>query len=109
MTNWARYQKELWGYEVIETEHGFVTYADLGEAVWVVDCWVDPDFRREGLAKSLVHQVETRARTAGKQRLLARIDVTQARPESSLQAQLAYGFVPFSADQGKIWLRRELV
>ncbi len=109
MSMWANYQKEVWGFETLENEKGFVSYQVLEDAIFITDIYVEPDFRRSGIAWEFADEIAEMARAQGKQRLLGRVDVTQADSATSLKAQLAYGFVPFSAEQGKIWLRKELI
>lgn len=102
----AQYQKELWGYETLENEKGFIRFQVHEKHVFLADIWVAPDFRREGEASRLTRQVEDLALEQGKQHLVSRVDVTQGGASASLAGHLAYGFVPYGAESGKIWLKK---
>jgi GNAT superfamily N-acetyltransferase len=109
MSLFAAYQKELWSYETIEVEAGFICYQEFPEHIYLAELYVSPDLRRSGLATRLTKQVENLAREKRKRHLISRIDLAQGGSAESLRAHLAYGFSPYLAEAGKIWLKKELI
>lgn len=104
---WAAYQKELWGYETLEVESGFIVYKVFDDHIFLVELYVSPEFRREGLGSRLTKEIEALAKKLDKKTLASRIDITQGGAADSLKAHLAYGFVPYLAESGKIWMKKE--
>lgn len=51
MTNYAMYLKEREGIDTIENEKGFLTYKVKDDEMWVYDCYVRPEFRRDNVAR----------------------------------------------------------
>jgi len=48
---------------------GFASWAQTGQTIELEDLFVDPDYRRRGLATALVHRIATVVRARGAQRL----------------------------------------
>lgn len=107
-SQWARYKAETSGTCFIEHEYGFISYSMLPDAIYLEDIWIDPAQRKSGLGAALVAQAEAEGLKMGKQVSLAVINLTSATCADSLKAHLAIGFVPCLAQDGKIWLRREI-
>ena len=105
---WARYCAETEGAETIENETGFVTFVSFPDHIFIRECYVIPVCRQSGVGTLFMQELEALARERGLELLITSVNVTSNTCGLSLQAQLSYGFVPFSADQGKIWLRKSV-
>jgi len=105
---WARYCEEVEGAETIENETGFITFIEFPNYIFVRDCYVIPLCRQSGVASLFMLELETLARERNKPLLITNVNVTSNTCGLSLRAQLNYGFVPFQAEQGKIWLRKQV-
>lgn len=106
---WIRYQRELRDVQALEKEYGFVYYTILPTKVLhIEDVWIHPDFRSSGKTRELLAELEEIGRTSGCTQFLGHIDVISKTCTDSLRMQLALGFVPFSAEAGRIWLKRDI-
>ena len=105
---WADYQAETWGAKTIEQDEGFICFQTFPEHLYVQEIYVRPECRKEGVASKLAAKVEQIAVALGKSALTAKVDTAQRTAALSMQAQLGYGFVPFHAEGGIVWFRKEL-
>lgn len=108
MSLFAEYYKEISGAEVIELEGAFASIIEQPEAYYIHEFYVKPELREQGIGTSLMRKIEGFAAERHKKLLLSSVDLGMRTAALSLKAQLAYGFVPFSAEQGKIFLRKEV-
>ena len=107
-SHWALYKSETTETHFIEHEYGFISYSLLPDALFLEDIWIAPEHRKSGLGAALVAQAEEVGREAGKQTSLALIHLSSKTSTESLKAHLTVGFLPFLAEDGKIWLRRAI-
>lgn len=105
---WHDYVRERLGHEVYQTDHGFVTYSIKGEACEIIDIYVQPDKRREGIGWQMANEVTRKALEAGCKRLIGFVWFGTAGAEDSMQAQLAYGFKLNHSDGQRIILVKEI-
>lgn len=105
---WARYREETSQTKFIEVEHGFISYSLLPECIYLEDIWIAPEHRKSGLGLELVEQAEVIGRAEGKPFSLAVVNLENPVAATSLKAHLAVGFLPFSAEGNKIWLKRSI-
>lgn len=108
MSLFAEYYKEISGAEVLEIEGAFASIIEQAEAYYIHEFYVKPELREQGIGTSLMRKIELLAAGRQKKLLLSSVDTGMLTAALSLKAQLAYGFVPFSAEQGKIFLRKEV-
>jgi len=109
MMMWADYIRELGlSTEFIENEFGFIAYELKPEFLHIHEVYTRPEFRLSGHAIGLIEEAEAFARRAGlKFSVVSCAIITKTMP-NNLRAALAVGFVPYLADGGVIWLRREI-
>jgi GNAT superfamily N-acetyltransferase len=108
MSHWAAYTNETWGAETLEDELGFISFQEFPNHIYVQDCYIVPEYRRTGEATRFMQKIEELAFSLGKAEITTRLDITQKTAVLSLKAQLAYGFVPFRADNGIILLSKKV-
>ena len=87
---------------------GFIAFKEIGDQIFISDCYTHPDFRQEGVGSRMLAEVESIARARGKKLLVTHIDLATQTCGTSLLAQLHVGFVPFKAEAGIIWLKKEV-
>ena len=120
------YDEQLWKQRLTDnvvlvaqvegTTTGSVMFSDRGAAD-PGDCslngmWVDPAFRRTGVAQALVHAVVAQARAAGKRRVILHVvaDNTAARALYEREGFVATGHGgPFPSDDQPIEIEMCLV
>lgn len=93
---------------MLEIEGGFLAYKD--DPTWdhllLTDIFIRPDLRRSGLGSRLTQKVFEIARERKKACIVGYATVDSKTCAQSVAAQIAIGFVPFLAENGKIWLRK---
>jgi len=91
MRQLAEYLMEREGYSCVLREEGFAAYKIEGEYVYLRDIWVDPDYRKDGIATALANEVAERARESGCRYMTGSVDTTAKNPTASVKVLLAYG------------------
>jgi len=107
----AAYVKERTGADVLMDPEGrgFASWKAVGdEAVYVVDVYVIPECRRNGVAKTLVDRIAAVARDAGAKRLLGSVDSRAENRTESITALLGYGMRLDRVEGPTLWLSKEL-
>ena len=99
MSLYADYLAERTDDQVIENEHGFVTFrflaADDGaSACFIVDMYVRPDMRLLGIGKKLADEVTSKAEARGCRELICTTFSHCKGWRDSQKAIVAYGFTP---------------
>lgn len=108
MSNWADYHKELWGYETIEVEGGFILYDIKPPDCSIEDFYVRPDLRGTSLAKRLADQVFKRAKEAGVKKVWAKIVPSLPHSTHAMKTNLHYGFKLVGIQDNEIYLMKEI-
>lgn len=105
---WARYKAEICEVKFLEKEFGFVGYSILDKVLHIEDVYVIPEMRSVSVTRDLLEEMEQIGRTSGCETFIGHVDVVGKTAAASLQWQLHLGFVPFSAENGRIWLKRAI-
>lgn len=105
---WARYKNEADGTNFIEHEWGLASYVVAEVSIVIDDMYIVPELRRQGYGRKLLAELEEVARSHNKEMLISSVLIAHKDHDISLKAQLAVGFETFSADNGKIWLKRKV-
>lgn len=114
MSLWSDYIRELRGedaHQFIEFPWGFVSYSFpkwAENCIQIEDMYVVPEERKSGRGTELLSMVRTIGLKAGRKYVTAQLELNTECFEGSMRAQLAKGFVPVAAENGKLWLRREV-
>lgn len=89
----SRYIQEREGKNIIEKEHGFLTYFFVSDTVcYVEDIFVVKEQRRSGLATELGKELEAIAKEAGIKKILGSVDLKAKTKTESMKFLLDYGF-----------------
>jgi ribosomal protein S18 acetylase RimI-like enzyme len=111
-SHYAKYVMERTEDLIVETAEGFVTYRYVNHdglpSVYIVDIYVDPDFRNVGAASKLADIVVKEARDKGATRLLGSVVPSTNNSTTSLKVLLGYGMTLHSATNDFIVFRKEL-
>ena len=113
MSLWSDYLKELRGedaHQFIELPWGFVSYSFPQWAptcIQIEDMYVVPEERKLGRGNELLGMVQAIGLKAGKLFVTAQLELNTLTFENAMRVQLAAGFIPIAAENGKIYLRRD--
>ena len=105
---YKKWLKEFHCLEVIETEHGFMTYAIVKDKCVIYDMYVDPDHRGSRESAKMADMISSIAKENGANKLIGFVPINQPYPEVSLKCQLNYGFKILMIEKDKITLEKEL-
>lgn len=106
----AQYEAERAGNQTLETEEGFATWRYLDtETVYIVDLYVVPERRREGVATRLADRICAEALATGRTRLFGTIDPNAHGAHESLLGLLAYGMRLSHSDGPLLVLTKSLI
>lgn len=108
---YSAYVKERGGAEVLMDAEGrgFATWRAVGDdAVYLVDIYVIPECRKNGVAASLADRIVAAARDGGAKRLLGSVDSRTSGATDSLKALLAYGMLLERVEGPMLWFTKGL-
>jgi hypothetical protein len=95
MSMYGDYIKERVNDEIIESEYGFATYRYIdkavGRAVYIVDIYVKPGFRKGGEAARLADRIVAIAKDNNCQELIGTVSPASRTATESIKVLLAYG------------------
>lgn len=124
----AAYSKEREGVETeIEPEKGFATWKMIppvsreqfqqlaqqgiepaAPAAWLIDIFVAPDYRKNGVASTLADRVAAAAKAQGATKLLGSVDARNHTRTAAMKAILAGGFEFTHVDGQMLWFARPI-
>jgi GNAT superfamily N-acetyltransferase len=100
MKMYADYLNERTGTSLLQLEHGFATFKKLdADTYYLIDIYVEPEFRRKRIASELSQRVCEIAKADGAKKLIGSVDISTNGVTESMKAILADGF-RFSHAQG---------
>lgn len=112
MSMLAEYTRERTGDKVIEVEEGFATYRYLDDngdkAVYIVDIFIRPDFRRTRMASVLADGIVEDAKRLGCKRLLGSVSSTAKNATDSIRVLLGYGMEFYRSSDHGIIFKKEI-
>jgi ribosomal protein S18 acetylase RimI-like enzyme len=109
MSKYAKYLLEKTTDEIIETHFGFVTFRFLNpNQVYIIDIYVEPELRSEGLASSLADQVVKTAKERGCKEVLGTVTPSMKNSTQSIRVLLGYGMHLDSATNNLIVFKKEI-
>jgi len=90
---YADYLKERTEDKILELDFGFATYRHIHaeKTTYIVDIYVVPKFRKEGLASQMANEIANEAKEIGHTKLLGSVVPSTKGSTNSLKALLAYG------------------
>lgn len=110
MSLYAKYLTERTNDRILEINHGFATYRILPEqkAVYIVDIFVDPDFRKAGTASQMADEIAKIAKKEGCIKMLGSVVPSMKNSTASLKVLLAYGMTLQSSASDFIIFEKEI-
>lgn len=110
MSLYAKYLTERTNDKILELNHGFATYRFIPEqkAVYIIDIFVEPDFRKAGNAESMANQIAKIAKAEGCTKMIGSVMPSSKNSTASLQVLLAYGMRLQSAGNDFILMEKEI-
>lgn len=110
MSLFADYKNEREGKTVIETESVLCIYSiDRNASIFYVeDIYVDPKFRKSGVAKATMDHLAEIAKKEGFKYFMGSVAPSTNGSTNSLRLMLEYGFKLKVAKENIIYLQKEL-
>ena len=114
MSLYAEYLREKTSDQIIESDKGFITYRfyydqkDNCEAVYIIDLYVRPEFRKSHVASDAADIVVRIAKKRGCKKLLGSVVPSNKDCTSSVKVLLAYGMSIESATENMIWFKKDI-
>lgn len=110
MSLYAKYLTERTNDKILETGHGFATYRMIPDqkAVYIVDIYVDPDFRKAGTASQIADEIAKTAKKEGFTKMLGSVVPSMKGSTDSVRVLLAYGMKLQSSTNDFIIFEKEL-
>lgn len=117
----AAYSKEREGVLTeIEPEKGFATWKMIPppppqamnpqpeKSAWLIDIFVAPEYRKNGVASTLADRVAAAAKAQGATKLLGSVDARNHTRTAAMKAILAGGFEFTHVDGQMLWFARPI-
>lgn len=109
MSFYSDYLKERTDQEILETDKGFATYRFPDEKTcYLMDIYVAPLFRREGVASDIADMVMDIAKRRGCSKLLGSVVPSTKGSTASLKALMGYGMTLQSSAPDFILFERSI-
>lgn len=105
---YAKYIQEREGKEIIESGIGFMSFKIQGEECYIADVYIEPEFRKSGIATELCDKIAKVAKERGCKYLSGTVTPSLKGATVSLISQLNYGFKLHSCVDDFIILKKEL-
>jgi predicted GNAT family acetyltransferase len=105
---YSEYLLERENKHVLETSEGFAVYKFIGQECYIVDIYVKPYLRKEGVASKLADRVAEIARGNGCKWLSGSVSPPAKNSHDSLLVLLAYGMKLLRSDKDILFLGKEL-
>jgi hypothetical protein len=87
---------------------GFATYTIYQDEVYIVDIFVEREFRRSNWASIFADDIVKIAKTKNCRTLKGSVDLSANGAEISIKTLLSYGMIPFSADRNFIIFKKAI-
>lgn len=110
MSLYGKYILEHHGDGIVEGLYGFATYRFLNEkkTVYIVDIYVDKDFRRTMLASEMADKIADIARAEGATEMIGTVVPSANNSTDSMKVLLKYGMALKSASENLIVFRKDI-
>lgn len=107
---YSEYLKERTEDDIIETEKGFVVYRYTDATTcYIVDIYVKPEFREQGVASDIADYVMRSAKSKGCTKLIGSVVPSAKGSDTSLRVLQAYGMKLDSCTNNFILFSKEIV
>lgn len=111
MSLYAKYLTERTNDRILEINHGFATYRFIPEqnAVYIIDIFVESDFRKAGSASSMANEIAKMAKKEGCTKMIGSVVPSAKGSTESVKVLLAYGMRLKSASNDFVVFEKELM
>lgn len=104
----AQFYKEREGIETLHSPHGFATYKVSPDYIQLIDVYIAPEYRQQGLASKFADQVASIGKEFGKSAMITTVDLQTIGATDSTIAILLYGFKLDSSDSRLLYFIKEI-
>jgi GNAT superfamily N-acetyltransferase len=110
MSLYAKYLAERTNDRILERNHSFATYRFIPEqkAVYIIDIYVEPDFRKAGNAAAMADEIAKIAKTEGCTKMLGSVVPSAKNSTASAKVLLAYGMSLQSSTNDFVLFEKEI-
>jgi GNAT superfamily N-acetyltransferase len=93
MSLYAKYLTERTNDRILEVGHGFATYRIIPDqsAVYIIDIFVEADFRKAGTAAQMADEISKIAKKEGCTKMIGSVVPSAKNSTDSVRVLLAYG------------------
>lgn len=110
MSQYANYIREKTGDEIIEWMEGWATYRFLngGKSVYIIDVYVEPEYRMQGIATKLGDHINSIAKKLGSIEQIGSVVPSNKGSTDSVRSLLNRGFSILSSSNDFILFRKDI-
>ena len=108
MRQLAQYFQEREGFSCVIRDEGFAAFKIQGDYCYLRDIWVDPDYRKKGMAAEIADEVARQAKNQGCRYLTGSVDTALPSATTSAKVLLAYGMEITGVAGTGLFFRKEL-
>jgi len=109
MKLYKQYLKERENIELIEDDHGFATYRKLDNGdYYIIDIYIEPEFRRSGLARELSKKIKDIAIEDKATKLIGSVCISTNNVTVSMAAVIGDGFKFTHANGNMLWFSKDI-
>lgn len=105
---WQAYLKEREGMDVLETEHGFLSYKITNDECYIKDIYVAEAHRKSGMASAMADKVAEVAKGKGCKWLTGSVSPPAEESHASLLVLIAYGMKLIKSDKDIVYLAKRI-
>ncbi len=109
MSLYSDYLTERTDDGILELTQGFATYRYLPDnIIYVLDVFVAKDFRKTGLAKTMIDRIAEESKAKGFKKMVTTVVPSYRGAARSIKVILDYGFIPQSSSDNLIIFGKDL-
>jgi GNAT superfamily N-acetyltransferase len=100
---YKKYLEDKNGEQLVVLPHGFFTYLQVANELWVNDIYVNPEHRRAGIGKEFINQLQSIAKSLDCKYLVGRIDIGHKDHQQALMFHMGVGAKVIKSENNQIW------
>lgn len=108
---YAQYITERTNDKIIELPQGFATYRYFPhtKSCYIVDIYVQPEFRKSGIASEMANMIAAEAKKDGYTSLIGTVSPSANHSTDSMRVLMAYGMKLDSSERDVIVFKKDIV
>jgi len=107
-SHYFKYVNEREGSEILNKYYGFITYKTHQEECFIVDMFIDKEYRGSKKSKEMINDLSSIAKSKGCSFISAHIQDNDKCVTKTISAAIANGFKIFEANHGRITIIKNL-